>query len=180
MNQTEQQFLKSLENKLWTAADKLRSTLDASQYKHAVLGLLFVKYVSDSFTLRQNEIKTDIANPEHEYYLNPEDFGGEESEEYLAEVAAELEVRDFYTEKNIFWLPIESRWQFLQDNGPLVIGGAELDIGDKKKKITSVGHLIDNALEAIERDNIKLKGVLINTTHNLKLTKLNLMNLSTL
>ena len=109
MNQTEQQFLKSLENKLWTAADKLRSTLDASQYKHAVLGLLFVKYVSDSFTLRQNEIKAEIANPEHEYYLNPEGFGGEDSAEYLAEVAAELEVRDFYTETNIFWLPIESR-----------------------------------------------------------------------
>jgi type I restriction enzyme M protein len=177
MNQTEQQFLKSLENKLWTAADKLRSTLDASQYKHAVLGLLFVKYVSDSFTLRQNEIKADIANPEHEYYLNPEDFGGEESEEYLAEVAAELEVRDFYTEKNIFWLPIESRWQFLQDNGPLVIGGAELDIGDKKKKITSVGHLIDNALEAIERDNIKLKGVLNKHYSQLKIDQAKLNEL---
>lgn len=157
MKQTEQQFLKELESKLWNAADKLRSSLDASQYKHAVLGLIFVKYVSDAFKLRQEEIKADLANPDHEYYLDPADF----SEEELAEeIAIELEQRDYYTEKNVFWLPIESRWQFLQDNGPVVIGGADLDIGGKTKKITSVGHLIDNALEAIERDNTKIKGAL--------------------
>ncbi|MCD9554733.1 type I restriction-modification system subunit M [Photobacterium carnosum] len=157
MKQTEQQFLKELENKLWTAADKLRSSLDASQYKHAVLGLIFVKYVSDAFKLRQEEIKADLANPQHEYYLDPADFS---EEELAAEIAIELEQRDYYTEKNVFWLPIESRWQFLQDNGPVVIGGADLDIGGKTKKITSVGHLIDNALEAIERDNTKIKGAL--------------------
>lgn len=162
MDQTQQQYLKELEAKLWNAADKLRATLDASQYKHAVLGLIFVKYVSDAFTLRQEEIKADLTNPEHEYYLNPEAFT---EEELSQEITIELEVRDFYTEKNVFWLPIESRWQFLQDNSPLVIGGAELEIegqNNKKvtKKITSVGHLIDNALEGIERDNPKLKGVL--------------------
>lgn len=150
-------FLKGLDTKLWNAADKLRSTLDAAQYKHAVLGLIFVKYVSDAFTIRQDEICADLANPEHEYYLDPADFSAEELEE---EIQIELEQRDFYTEKNVFWLPVESRWQFLQDNGPLVIGGAELDIDGKAKRITSVGHLIDNALEGIERDNPKLKGVL--------------------
>ena len=157
MKQAEQVFLKELESKLWTAADKLRSSLDASQYKHAVLGLIFVKYVSDAFKLRQEEIKADLANPDHEYYLDPADFS---EEELAAEIAIELELRDYYTEKNVFWLPIESRWQFLQDNGPVVIGGADLDIGGKTKKITSVGHLIDNALEAIERDNTKIKGAL--------------------
>ncbi|MGO2343602.1 type I restriction-modification system subunit M [Vibrio litoralis] len=157
MKQTEQQFLKELESKLWNAADKLRSTLDAAQYKHAVLGLIFVKYVSDAFTLRQEEIKADLANPENEYYLDPSDYSAEELAE---EIQIELEQRDYYTEKNVFWLPQESRWQFLQDNGPLVIGGADLQVGDKTKKITSVGHLIDNALEGIERDNPKLKGVL--------------------
>ncbi|EGR0521768.1 type I restriction-modification system subunit M [Vibrio cholerae] len=157
MNELEQEYLKDLEKKLWNAADKLRATLDASQYKHAVLGLIFVKYVSDAFSMRQEEIKADLANPDHEYYLDPADF----SEEELAEeIAAELEVRDFYTEKNVFWLPTESRWKFLQDNGPMVIGGADLVIDGKPKKITSVGHLIDNALEGIERDNPKLKGVL--------------------
>ncbi len=174
MKQAEQQFLKELEGKLWNAADKLRSTLDAAQYKHAVLGLIFVKYVSDAFKLRQEEIKADLANPEHEYYLDPADF----SEEELAqEIAIELEQRDFYTEKNVFWLPTESRWQFLQDNGPIVIGGADLEIDGKVKKITSVGHLIDNALEGIERDNPKLKGVLNKSYAALKIDQAKLNEL---
>ncbi|TOG26286.1 restriction endonuclease subunit M [Vibrio parahaemolyticus] len=157
MNEQEQLFLKELESKLWTAADKLRASLDASQYKHAVLGLIFVKYVSDAFTLRQEELKQDFANPEHEYYLDPEGYTAEELEE---EVAIELEQRDYYKEKNVYWLPTESRWNFLQDHAPIVIGSADLVIDGKTKKITSVGHLIDNALEGIERDNQKLKGVL--------------------
>lgn len=157
MNEQEQLFLKELESKLWTAADKLRASLDASQYKHAVLGLIFVKYVSDAFTLRQEELKQDFANPDHEYFLDPEGYTTEELEQ---EIAIELEQRDYYKEKNVFWLPTESRWKFLQDNGPMVIGGADLVIDGKTKKITSVGHLIDNALEGIERDNQKLKGVL--------------------
>ncbi|HDM8212434.1 TPA: type I restriction-modification system subunit M [Vibrio harveyi] len=174
MNQQEQLFLKELESKLWTAADKLRSTLDAAQYKHAVLGLIFVKYVSDAFKLRQEEIKADLANPDHEYYLDPADFS---EEELAAEIAVELEQRDFYTEKNVFWLPTESRWQFLQDNAPRVIGGADLEIDGKVKKITSVGHLIDNALEGIERDNQKLKGVLNKSYSSLKIDQAKLNEL---
>ncbi|ELV8729015.1 type I restriction-modification system subunit M [Vibrio fluvialis] len=174
MNELEQEFLKDLEKKLWNAADKLRATLDASQYKHAVLGLIFVKYVSDAFSMRQKEIKADLTNPDHEYYLDPADF----SEEELAEeIATELEVRDFYTEKNVFWLPTESRWKFLQDNGPMVIGGADLVIDGKPKKITSVGHLIDNALEGIERDNPKLKGVLNKHYASLKIDQAKLNEL---
>lgn len=102
MSNSEQLFLKELETKLWTAADKLRASLDASQYKHAVLGLIFVKYVSDNFMLRREELKRDFANPEHEYYLDPEGYTAEELEE---EIAAELEQRDYYKEKNVFWLP---------------------------------------------------------------------------
>lgn len=174
MNELEQEFLKNLEKKLWNAADKLRATLDASQYKHAVLGLIFVKYVSDAFSMRQDEIKQQLANPDHEYYLDPDDY----SEQELAEeIAAELEVRDFYTEKNVFWLPTESRWKFLQDNGPMVIGGADLVIDGKPKKITSVGHLIDNALEGIERDNPKLKGVLNKHYASLKIDQAKLNEL---
>ncbi|UJZ96331.1 type I restriction-modification system subunit M [Photobacterium damselae subsp. damselae] len=174
MKQAEQQFLKELESKLWTAADKLRSTLDAAQYKHAVLGLIFVKYVSDAFKLRQEEIKAELANPEHEYYLDPADFS---EEELAVEIAIELEQRDYYTEKNVFWLPIESRWQFLQDNGPRVIGGADLDIGGKTKRITSVGHLIDNALEAIEHDNEKIKGALNKSYSSLQIDQAKLNEL---
>ena len=58
MDQTEQQFLNDLEKKLWTAADKLRSNLDAAVYKHAVLGLIFLKYVSDAFEERREELKS--------------------------------------------------------------------------------------------------------------------------
>ncbi|WP_311568644.1 class I SAM-dependent DNA methyltransferase [Photobacterium arenosum] len=174
MNEQEQLFLKELESKLWTAADKLRASLDASQYKHAVLGLIFVKYVSDAFTLRQEELKQDFVNPDHEYFLDPEDYTAEELEQ---EIAIELEQRDYYKEKNVFWLPTESRWKFLQDNGPMVIGGADLVIDGKAKKITSVGHLIDNALEGIERDNQKLKGVLNKHYASLKIDQAKLNEL---
>ncbi|EOY4667830.1 type I restriction-modification system subunit M [Vibrio alginolyticus] len=174
MNEQEQLFLKDLESKLWTAADKLRASLDASQYKHAVLGLIFVKYVSDAFTLRQEELKQDFANPDHEYFLDPEGYTAEELEQ---EIEIELEQRDYYKEKNVFWLPTESRWKFLQDNGPMVIGGADLVIDGKTKKITSVGHLIDNALEGIERDNQKLKGVLNKHYASLKIDQAKLNEL---
>ncbi len=166
----EQKFLTDLEKKLWTAADKLRSTLDASQYKHAVLGLVFLKYVSDSFKIRQDELIKSFQDPASDYYLDPDDFGGlkengEPSDEYQTEINIELEQRDYYLETNVFWVPAQARWSFLQNNNKAVIGGAELTITDAagneiKKKISSIGHLIDNALDAIEADNSKLKGVL--------------------
>jgi type I restriction enzyme M protein len=160
-NEEEQQFLSSLEKKLWNAADKLRSTLDASQYKHTVLGLVFLKYVSDSFQIRQDELTEQLKNAEHDYYLDPGDYGGADSGEYAAEIFAELEQRDYYAEVNVFWVPAAARWKFLQDNNKTVIGGAELTLPDgNTKKFSSVGHLIDNALEQIEADNPKLKGVL--------------------
>jgi len=162
MKQTEQQFLNSLEKKLWNAADKLRSTLDAAQYKHAVLGLLFIKYVSDAFDLRREELKTQFSDKTHDYYFDPDEF--ESKTEYEQEVLSELELRDYYTEKNVFWVPLEARWNFLQDNNKSAIGGAKISIedsnGGKTIKVSSVGGLIDNALEAIERDNPKLKGIL--------------------
>ncbi len=160
-NNEEQQFLASLDKKLWNAADKLRSTLDASQYKHTVLGLVFLKYVSDAFKIRQDELTGQFKNPEHDYYLDPEDFGGKDSEEYAEELKIELEQRDYYAEVNVFWVPAPARWQFLQDNNKTVIGGAELKLPNgSTKKFGSVGHLLDNALEQVEADNPKLKGVL--------------------
>jgi type I restriction-modification system DNA methylase subunit len=56
MNPTENQFLKELDKRLWTAADKLHSNLDAAVYKHVVLGLIFLKYVSDIFNEQRNEL----------------------------------------------------------------------------------------------------------------------------
>ena len=157
----EQEFLKELEKKLWTSANKLLPSLDAPQYKHVMLGLVFLKYVSDAFDIRHDELNAQFTNTEHDYYLDPEDFGGADSADYQAELNIELEGRDYYLEKNVFWVPQQARWKFLQDNNKTVIGGAELPLGDGKTlKINSIGHLIDNALDAIEMDNPKLKGVL--------------------
>lgn len=153
-------FLHNLEKKLWTAADKLRSTLDAAQYKHAVLGLLFVKYVSDAFDIRRQELIAQFENPEHDYYLNLDDY--DSNEEYQEEIADELEIRDYYTEKNVFWVPQLARWETLQNNSKLP-PGTKIEIKNGKTttyEIRSVGRLIDDALEAIEKDNPKLKGVL--------------------
>lgn len=156
-NNEAQEFLNNLDKKLWNAADKLRSTLDASQYKHAVLGIIFLKYVSDAFDIRREQLKAQFANAEHEYFLDPADFGGADSAEYAEEINSELEVRDYYLETNTFWVPQVARWEFLQNQNKVVITG-EIEL--EGKKIRSVGQLIDNALEAIERDNPKLKGVL--------------------
>lgn len=163
-NAQEQEFLKELEKKLWTSANKLLPSLDASQYKHVMLGLVFLKYVSDAFDIRRAELIAQFNNPEHDYFLDPADFDGADSAEYLAEIELELENRDYYLENNVFWVPQQARWVFLQNNNKVVIGGAELTVkinGENKTiKVSSVGHLIDNALEAIEIDNPKLKGVL--------------------
>ncbi len=161
MQHDEQQFLNDLDKKLWTSANKLLPSLDAAQYKHVMLGLIFLKYVSDAFDLRKEELKTQLQDPEQDYFLDPVDFGGKGSDEYNDEIKAELEVRDYYLETNTFWVPTQARWKFLQDNNKTVIGGAELSTSEGNTlKVSSVGHLIDNALEAIETDNPKLKGVL--------------------
>lgn len=133
-------------------------SLDASQYKHVMLGLVFLKYVSDAFDMRRQQLKAQFQHPEHMYFLDPEDFdGGAEGEEYQAEINEELEQRDYYTEANVFWVPQAARWEFIQNQNKVVITG-ELKVGDKT--IRSVGQLIDYALECIEIDNPKLKGVL--------------------
>ncbi len=160
MPDNEQKFLNDLDKKLWTAADKLRSTLDAAQYKHAVLGLLFVKYVSDAFDIRRQELMAQFKDAEHDYFLNPKDY--DSNDEYLAEVADELEIRDYYTEENVFWVPQLSRWQTLRNHATLT-PGTEIEIKNGSTHtytFRSVGRLIDDALEAIEKDNPKLKGVL--------------------
>lgn len=163
MNPIEQQFFNDLEKRLWTAADKLRSNLDAAVYKHVVLGLIFLKYVSDAFEERQRELRAQLTNPADEYFMDPEDYGDLGSEEYEENLAAELEVRDYYTEKNVFWVPLEARWQTLRDcaqlppKSPLPWN----KLGkDEPEEMRSVGWLIDNAMEAIERENKKLKNVL--------------------
>lgn len=158
----DKEFLDSLDKKLWTSADKLRSNLDAAVYKHAVLGLIFLKYVSDTFEGRRKELEANFKDPEHEYYL------GDDGQDLIKE---ELEIRDYYTEKNVFWVPELARWKTLQDSAKLP-PGTKITVTNGKKseyEIRSIGRLIDDALDAVERDNPKLKGVLNKTYASLQI-----------
>lgn len=160
VNTTEQKFLKELDDKLWKAADKLRNNLDAANYKHIVLGLIFLKYVSDAFEERQTELRELFQNPSHEYYLPKENY--ESEEEYTQAVNDELEIIDYYQEKNVFWVPKAARWSYLQDSATLPIGSVlRQDELGKDVKLRSVSWLIDNALDEIENANpTKLKNIL--------------------
>ena len=144
---SEQKFLQDLEKKLWTSANKLLPSLDAAVYKHVVLGLVFLKYVSDSFETRRQELIAAFKDPNNDYYL------GEDADEFIEE---ELENRDYYTEKNIFWVPPAARWQYIQDNIRLSIG-SPLPFGGEFK---GAGKLLDDTMELIEKENPKLKRIL--------------------
>ena len=91
---------------LFRAADKLRNNLDAAEYKHVVLGLIFLiflKYISDAFEERRQWLLKEMADPSSDYYVReePARYGvAEDRDEYLAE--------------NIFWVPEEARWPYLQ------------------------------------------------------------------
>ena len=108
------------EAKLWAAADALRNNMDAAEYKHVVLGLIFLKYISDAFEAKHAELAA----------LKAEGADAEDPDEYRA--------------VNIFWVPPEARWAYLKSRAPQA----------------TIGRLVDDAMEAIERDNPSLKGVL--------------------
>jgi len=105
------------EQKLWQTADKMRSNMDAAEYKHVVLGLIFLKYISDSF---------------------------KDAQKNILEEKGDAEDIDEYKAKNTFWVPPEARWDYLQKNA----------------KQPTIGKIVDDAMDAIERDNSSLKGVL--------------------
>lgn len=122
-----------LETTLWAAADKLRGNMDAAEYKHVALGLIFLKYISDAFEEFRAKLSQDIENPKSELYVKRPD-----------DRLATLEDRDEYIAANIFWVPKEARWQHLLANA----------------KQPTIGKTLDDAMIAIERDNPSLKGVL--------------------
>lgn len=111
---------RDLERTLWAAADKLRSNMDAAEYKHVVLGLIFLKYISDTFEAKRQWLADHAADG-----YDPED-------------------RDEYLGDKIFWVPPSSRWGYIQ----------------RSAKQPEIGTIIDAAMDAIERDNASLKGVL--------------------
>ncbi len=111
-----------LEKKLWNAADKLRKNMDAAEYKHVALGLIFLKYISDAFEELYNKLKEGKGDYEG---ADPED-----KNEYVAE--------------KVFFVPASARWTWLQG----------------RAKLPAIGKDIDDAMDAIEKDNPSLKGVL--------------------
>ena len=160
MNKAEQEFLKELDKKLWSAADKLRNNLDAAVYKHVVLGLIFLKYVSDAFEERRQELRENFRDPDHDYYIPQEDMS---SEEYEAFIEEELEIRDYYVAKNVFWVPPLARWEVLKENNKLAPGSViELPEGETYK-FKNVARLIDDANREIEKENAHLKDILDKT-----------------
>ena len=156
----DQQFLDDLDKKLWNAADRLRSNLDAAVYKHAVLGLIFLKYVSDAFDLRREELEASFRDPKSDYFLDRADYQTDAA--YAAAIHDELEDRDYFTEKNVFWVPPLARWKTIRENAALA-PDTEIEIRNGKvEKYTfrSAARLIDDALEAVEKENPRLKGVI--------------------
>lgn len=118
--------------KYWEAANTLRSSLDAAEYKHIVLGLVFLKYISDSFAERQTELQAEFADPKSEHYKKLEKSR-----------ATALEVRDYYTMANVFWVPEKARWEHLQENS----------------KKPNIAKMVDDALYVIEKENPRLEGI---------------------
>ena len=157
---TEQDFLNDLDKKLWTAADRLRANLDAAVYKHVVLGLIFLKYVSDAFVIRQEELEAQFRDENHPNHIDPATISVDTDLDTA--LLLELEERDYYTEENVFWVPALARWKTIKDNAR-VANGTLIEVANGTSStypFTTLAKLIDDALEAIERENPKLKGVL--------------------
>jgi type I restriction enzyme M protein len=148
MNKEELQFLKDLEAKLWTSANRLLPSLDAAVYKHVVLGLIFLKYISDMFFVRRDELTYQFKEKDHMYFL---DDPGDNSV-----IADELEERDYYTEQNVFWVPEAARWENLKQ-WCRVAQGTKLPWGGEFR---GVGRMLDDAMVAIEKENPRLKNIL--------------------
>jgi type I restriction enzyme M protein len=111
-----------LEKQLWKSADKLRKNIDAAEYKHVVLGLIFLKYISDAFDELFDKLKAGEG-----------EFAG-----------ADPEDKDEYKAENVFFVPTDARWNFLLS----------------KAKQPTIGKTVDEAMDAIEKENPSLKGVL--------------------
>ena len=119
---------------LWASADKLRNQMDAAEYKHLVLGLIFLKYVSDTFSEHRQKVFEQVSDPGSDLYLGDDPADHQEA----------LEERDYYTQENVFWVPDEARWESIR----------------AKAKQPDIGQIIDGALVAIENENQRLRGKL--------------------
>lgn len=107
--------------------------MDAAEYKHIVLGLIFLKYVSDSFAEHRSKLERRFADPSDEYFID---------EPLVRE--QDLEERDYYTAANVFWIPESARWEKIREQA----------------KQPTIGRIIDDALIDIESENPSLKNIL--------------------
>ena len=119
---------------LWKSADKLRNQMDAAEYKHIVLGLIFLKYISDTFDIQKNKIKQTISDKKSDLFIS------EDPKVY----EKELEDRDYYTKDNVFWVPQKARWEKIR----------------AQAKQPDIGSIIDKAMVEIENENKSLQGKL--------------------
>jgi type I restriction enzyme M protein len=115
------------------AADQMRGHMDASEYKHVCLGLIFLKYISDAFEEKREQLLFGFSDPKSDWFIKDEPQRAEAAEN-----------RDEYLAANVFWLPPEARWHKIKS----------------KAKSPEIGKIIDDAMGAIERENPSLKGVL--------------------
>jgi len=126
------------EAQLWEMADALRGSMDAAEYKHVVLGLIFLKYISDAFEERHAYLSRAVDDPKDEYFLPAKTRNRTDA------VARLLEDPDEYRSQDIFWVPPEARWAHLR----------------AQAKQATIGRLVDDAMQGVERDNSVLKAVL--------------------
>ena len=117
------------EAKLWLAADKLRSNMDAAEYKHTVLGLIFLKYISDSFEEHHPKLVQGSARASRVEIGAPADLSSDD--QYAG---ANPEDPDEYKAENVFWVPPTARWSYLQNSA----------------KPPTIGKIVDDAMIAIE------------------------------
>ncbi|MFW0770039.1 type I restriction-modification system subunit M [Arthrobacter koreensis] len=129
--------MKELKDTLWKAADKLRGSMDASQYKDVILGLVFLKYVSDAFEERRGQIRVE---------LEADGMNEDQIAQFIDDV-------DEYTGRGVFWVPARARWQYLAENAK----GTQAS-GDAAAK--SIGELIDDAMTLIMGANPTLAATL--------------------
>jgi len=128
----------SFEKELWAMADRLRGNVDVSEYKHIVLGLLFLKYVSDAYYHRRQELADRVSDESDTEYYIPD----------VKSRSAVVEDQDQYKKEGVFYIPEKARWEYLQNHATS----------------PEIGRYIDDAMEVIENENPRqLKGVLPKT-----------------
>lgn len=130
---TDEDFKKTL----WSASNSLRGSVSAAEYKYPVLGLVFLKYVSDMFEAQAEVIRSRLADPESDLFIDDKEIRSESEEDFV-------EDRTFYETDNVFWVPKSASFKSVLE----------------KATAPDIAQQLDKAMQAIESENPSLKGVL--------------------